>query len=52
MVLGGGRYRDAPEYGNDTVGEYTLVRLRYAAKLHRETGFPLLVTGGRPMEAT
>ncbi len=48
VVLGGGRYRDAPEYGNDTVGEYTLVRLRYAAKLHRETGLPLLVTGGAP----
>lgn len=48
VVLGGGRYRDAPEYGSDTVGEYTLVRLRYAAKLHRETDLPLLVTGGAP----
>ena len=48
VVLGGGRYRDAPEYGGDTVGEATLVRLRYAAKLHRETGLPLLVTGGKP----
>lgn len=48
VVLGGGRYRDAPEYGGDTVSVPTLVRLRYAAKLHRETGLPLLVTGGKP----
>lgn len=48
VVLGGGRYRDAPEYGRDTVSEPTLVRLRYAAKLARETGLPLLVSGGSP----
>jgi uncharacterized SAM-binding protein YcdF (DUF218 family) len=48
VVLGAGRYRDAPEYGGDTVGEATLLRLRYAARLHRESGLPLLVTGGKP----
>lgn len=48
VLLGGGRYRDAPEYGGDTVGRYTLIRLRYAARLHRETSLPLFVTGGRP----
>ena len=48
VVLGGGRYRDAPEYGGDTVKEETLVRLRYAAKLHRDTNLPILVTGGKP----
>jgi uncharacterized SAM-binding protein YcdF (DUF218 family) len=48
VLLGGGRYLDAPEYGGDTVGRYTLVRLRYAARLQRETGLPLLVSGGRP----
>lgn len=48
VVLGGGRYRDAPEYGGDTVSEASLPRLRYAAKLYRQTGLPLLVTGGRP----
>lgn len=48
VVLGGGRYRNAPEYGRDTVSEWTLVRLRYAAKLGRETGLPLLVSGGAP----
>jgi uncharacterized SAM-binding protein YcdF (DUF218 family) len=49
VVLGGGTYFRAPEYGVDTVSEYALVRLRYAAKLHRETGKPLLVTGGKPL---
>ena len=52
VVLGGGTYFHSPEYGSDTVGEYTLVRLRYAAKLHRETGKPLLVTGGKPLGNT
>jgi uncharacterized SAM-binding protein YcdF (DUF218 family) len=48
VVLGGGVYRQAPEYGTDTVGDVTLVRLRYAAKLQRESGLPLLLSGGRP----
>jgi len=48
VVLGGGRYRDAPEYGEDTVSDATLARLRYAAKLHRKSGLPILVTGGKP----
>lgn len=48
VVLGGGRYPAAPEYGGDTVSSSTLVRLRYAAQLHRETGLPILVSGGSP----
>ena len=48
VVLGGGTYPNAPEYGGDTVNEFTLVRLRYAARLARETGKPVLVTGGNP----
>lgn len=48
VVLGGGRYLDAPEYGGDTAGPSTLERVRYAAKLHRETGKPILVSGGKP----
>jgi uncharacterized SAM-binding protein YcdF (DUF218 family) len=48
VVLGGGRDVNSPEYGEDTVGAATLLRLRYAVKLHRETGLPLLVSGGRP----
>jgi uncharacterized SAM-binding protein YcdF (DUF218 family) len=48
VVLGGGSYVDAPEYGADTVSETTLERLRYAANLHRRTGKPILVSGGDP----
>jgi uncharacterized SAM-binding protein YcdF (DUF218 family) len=49
VVLGGGTYFHAPEYGGDTVNKDTLERLRFAAKLHRETGKPILVTGGAPL---
>lgn len=46
VVLGGGIYFNAPEYGGDTVKTQTLVRLRYAAHLHRALKKPVLVTGG------
>ena len=49
VVLGGGTYFHAPEYGGDTVNKDTLERLRYAAKLYRQTLKPLLVTGGTPL---
>ena len=50
VILGGGTYFHAPEYaGGDVVSYTTLVRLRYGAKLYRETGKPILVTGGRPL---
>lgn len=49
VVLGGGSYFGAPEYGEDTVSASSLQRLRYAAKLYRETGKPILVTGGKPV---
>lgn len=48
VVLGGGKSHSAPEYGGDTVLGATLVRLRYAAHLHRRTGLPILVSGGSP----
>lgn len=49
VILGGGTYSAAPEYGGgDTVGHATLERLRYGARLARESGLPLLVTGGSP----
>ncbi len=48
VVLGGGQYRQAPEYGGDTVSAMGLVRLRYAAALHRRSGLPVLVSGGNP----
>lgn len=53
VVLGGGSYFAAPEYGGeDTVSGWGLERLRYAARLHRETGLPLLVSGGAPLGGT
>ncbi len=48
VVLGGGRRVDAAEYGSDTLNGISLERLRYAAFLHRASGLPLLVTGGKP----
>lgn len=49
VVLGGGRYRAAPEFdGSDDVASWTLERLRYAALLSRTLQKPLLATGGRP----
>jgi len=51
VVLGGGLGRDSPEYGGDTVNAPTLERLRYAAWLHRRTGLPILVSGGRPIDS-
>jgi uncharacterized SAM-binding protein YcdF (DUF218 family) len=50
VVLAGGRNRNAPEYGGETVAFPSLVRLRYAARLQRESGLPLLVSGGRVYE--
>lgn len=50
VILGGGSYFHAPEYdGQDTVSDAALLRLRYGARLHRETGKPILVTGGKPL---
>lgn len=48
VILGGGRRIDSPEYGGDTPNAFTLERLRYAARLFRATGRPILVTGGTP----
>ena len=45
VALGAGRYYGAPEYGGDSVGMDTLARLRYAARLARQSGLPLLVNG-------
>ncbi len=52
VILGGDDYPGAPEYGGDTVGRETLERLRYGVRLQRQTGLPILVTGGAPYGAT
>jgi uncharacterized SAM-binding protein YcdF (DUF218 family) len=48
VVLGGGTYFSAPEYGADTVKAQVLARLRYAAHLQRALGKPVLASGGAP----
>ncbi|MEJ5211646.1 MAG: YdcF family protein [Burkholderiales bacterium] len=48
VVLGAGRYQNAPEYGGDTASSLALERLRYAARLARASGLPVLVSGGSP----
>ena len=48
VVLGGGTYFSAPEYGADTVRPQVLARLRYAARLHRALDKPVLASGGAP----
>lgn len=46
VVLGADRRHDAPEYGGDTIAGLGLERLRYAATLQKQTGLPVLVSGG------
>lgn len=48
VVLGAGRYRSPPEFGDDDVSGSGLERLRYAALVARAAGKPLLVAGGAP----
>jgi uncharacterized SAM-binding protein YcdF (DUF218 family) len=48
LVLAGDTQFEAPEYGGATCGPLTLERLRYAARLARETGLPLCASGGPP----
>jgi Uncharacterized conserved protein len=46
VVLSGDLRRLPPELGGDIIGEQTLERVRRAVRLHRETGLPILVSGG------
>ncbi len=49
VVIGGGRYLNATEYGADTISQLTLERVRYAAWLQKKTNLPILASGGRPL---
>ena len=46
VILGGGTRRDAAEYGGDTLGRLTLERVRYGARVARQSGLPVMVAGG------
>ena len=48
VVLGGGRYPNAPEYQDqDQISPATLERLRYAAVLKKQLALPMVLSGGR-----
>jgi uncharacterized SAM-binding protein YcdF (DUF218 family) len=52
VVLAAGRLRAAPEYGDRDIPDYyALARLRYAARLQRHSGLPVLVSGGNGANA-
>jgi uncharacterized SAM-binding protein YcdF (DUF218 family) len=50
VVPGTGRYTEPPEFDHDVVSIRTLERLRYAARVHRATGWPIAVVGGAPLD--
>ncbi|WP_437882733.1 YdcF family protein [Pseudomonas sp. LRF_L74] len=46
VVLGSGREQADPAWGSDQPSFTALERMRYAARLHRASGLPLLISGG------
>lgn len=53
VVIGGGLQRTAAEFQQkETIKSGTLLRLRYAAKLVRENGLPVLVSGGKTLNGS
>ena len=46
VVLGGGREQNDPGWGGDQPSLLALERIRYAARLARASGLPLLTSGG------
>jgi len=50
VLLGGGVYENAPEYGGqDRLHRYAMMRTLYAAHLAKETGLDVYATGGKPL---
>jgi uncharacterized SAM-binding protein YcdF (DUF218 family) len=49
VILAGGSIKDSTEYGGDTLGRFSLERVRYGAWLAKRLGKPILVTGGAPI---
>ncbi|WP_137975033.1 YdcF family protein [Pseudomonas sp. F(2018)] len=46
VVLGSGREEADPAWGSDQPSGTAIERLRYAARLHRASGLPVLISGG------
>ena len=51
VILGAGKYIDAPEYGNNTIRGPALERVRYGAFLYSKLKIPILVSGGDPNQS-
>jgi len=50
VLLGGGIYENAPEYGGgDELGRYAMMRTLYAADIAIKTGLDVYATGGKPL---
>jgi uncharacterized SAM-binding protein YcdF (DUF218 family) len=47
VVLSGDVQRTGPEYGLALPGPLTMERLRWGADVHRQSGLPILLSGGR-----
>lgn len=50
VILAGGQRKYLPEYGQPAPNRLSLERLRYGARLARESGLPLLISGGGTSE--
>jgi uncharacterized SAM-binding protein YcdF (DUF218 family) len=50
VILAGGVARGAPDWGGNTVNLFTLQRLRYGARLAKQTALPVLITGAAPLD--
>lgn len=48
VVLGAGRERDDPAWGGDQASHLAVERVRYASRLARASGLPVLISGGAP----
>lgn len=48
VVLGGGRNLGALEYGGENISASTLERVRFGARLAKDSKLPVLVSGGNP----
>jgi uncharacterized SAM-binding protein YcdF (DUF218 family) len=50
VILAGGVAPRAVDWGGDTIGVFTLQRVRYGARLAKRTALPVLITGAAPIE--
>jgi uncharacterized SAM-binding protein YcdF (DUF218 family) len=50
VILAGGVARGAVDWGGNTIGLFTLQRVRYGARLAKRTQLPVLITGAAPKD--